>query len=74
MDCPFKVGQKIEGKEVFNEGFFGVGRTVKWHVANVEQLDGNLMKLSCPALFDGSVKFWVEYNPDWFREYKEEVK
>lgn len=71
MTCPFKAGDKIEGKETI-EGFLGLPKDV-WHPAIVEKIDGNQILISCPEVF-GEKKIWLEYFEDWFREVKEESK
>jgi len=68
-ECPFKVGQKIEGKDAVPT-LLGFGIKDIWYVCIVEKVDGNLMQVVCPNLY-GEVKPWINYHPDWFREFKE---
>lgn len=71
VSCPYKPGDKIEGKEAVN-GLLGLLSKDVWHPATVEKVEGNLMLLSCPLF--GEKKVWLEYQEDWFREVKEESK
>ena len=71
VSCPYKAGDKIEGKEA-TKGIIGLLSKEVWHPATVEKVEGNLMLISSPIF--GDKKVWLEYQLDWFREVKEEVK
>lgn len=69
--CPYKAGDKIEGKET-TEGLLGLLSKDVWHPGTVEKVEGNLMLISSPIF--GEKRVWLEYQADWFREVKEESK
>lgn len=69
--CPYKAGDKIEGKET-TQGLLGLLSKDVWHSATVEKVEGNLMLISSPIF--GERKVWLEYQSDCFREAKEESK
>jgi hypothetical protein len=70
-NCPFKVGDKIEGKEV-KDGILGMLTKDVWHAATVEKVDGDLMLIFCPTMFSDK-KVWVHYLAGWFRKQEEKT-